>query len=1159
MSFVASGFPMLLRELSVSAAHAKSRRVRLWCAIGQFLLAGWFLLHAKSGDGSRLFAMLVGAEFAIIYALLPALIANAVAGERERESLDLLLVLPISRGRLLLQRLLSRLVPLLALLSTALPGCGIAYGLGGLETWEIARGGIAVTICAFEVAALALWASCRASNAVGSMIQCYGIAALLHVGAYLASASFTGSALGDAMGGLSPVLSYYTPNSPGGTQVSIFDAWPALALGAGFLIWSRVRFGNFSELRAKSWFWGVLLRTSRDLPGNSPIAWLESRRFAWRSRFMQRLFLFVMLPVVACGFIAHDMDVAARGFRSAHLGVVVFCWQALSILIVLAASTGLIANERRRETLEVLLTTPLHGRRIAAQKFLSLRSLIVPIFVPNLILFALLFHSNRLAPSVAAPFTISVIGFLFYTTFAWFGFLYGCKCPSQPGAMIRAFAHNTALWVLNWFGLLIFLLSESGVRKMTSVFTGSAADALLGRSETTAAFRPPLTRFEKAGRRAGRWVRSQLAKDLGSRALEHAKNVRRRGGVRSLLLLAILAAFFAPAHADVTAQLEPITQLPRGGGPIPVRVEIRSTEPAVLTGRLVITADDATMSFESTPLTVPSGKVASFRLTLPALCDAPPRRELVVKLELHTATRKYNLGTAILAAKTEQPCKVIGYASAWPGDSELRSLLSAMRIDLPMAELAGKPKLAVRVSVVRLLPEEWPRTPAELCAYDVTIVHGAELAALGKQQREALRIWVRAGGVLCLLAPNTLGTEERDFIQSLAASNAEITLVPGGTPRVVAEADQRFHAWPAGLGLFALITGDAHGAESPTPAKWREISFALWRLRDDVAGWVLRGEPVAISYDREDWQRDVDTSFAQLLSPPEEAGVPGGLLVFALLLYVFAVSPLSTFLVRRFDAPALVWLLTPVWGVVFLAITATIASAYLGVSMRNRCLRIIDVDTQGNSVREHRFEMRFAQEAGSSTGERTGSLVCPARPPALRRPNLQYQMDDWTLAMSTGQTRIAGAFPENYEIQQVHRKWTVQLNHELLFADSPPPSLAVSWQELASLDPSDERALTRAFARIEASGRHRCFLVDGHAIRWPPGSVARRSLTALWHGITYRAGDLFERTAPNASGDVLDLYLVSEQNQRDRIVIVAIQDPSHAGDWVVYRCWVPGT
>ena len=214
----------------------------------------------------------------------------------------------------------------------------------------------------------------------------------------------------------SPSAAWYVPPSFGGSGSAIDRttltecvacSLPLLGSALAFLIlarvflWRRMRVPEtslltrlfvvgdrcFQVLNRNPITRGVVFGSPReDLPVERPIAWRETRkRSLGTARHLIRLLLLLEVPLL--GWIGWRLWTwHGAGSLTLSSGALLPLW-ILTVLIVTVQSTGLIAAERSKQTLDVLLTTPLPSRDIALQKLAGLRRLMLVLAVPLLTIF----------------------------------------------------------------------------------------------------------------------------------------------------------------------------------------------------------------------------------------------------------------------------------------------------------------------------------------------------------------------------------------------------------------------------------------------------------------------------------------------------------------------------------------------------------------------------------------------------------------------------------------------------------------------------------------------------------------------------------------------------------------------------------------------------
>jgi ABC-type transport system involved in multi-copper enzyme maturation permease subunit len=171
------------------------------------------------------------------------------------------------------------------------------------------------------------------------------------------------------------------------------------------------------------WFAGaearIGRRVARDLPGADPVAWREiNRRALANSRYLVRLGIPLALAVIVMCL------VVGGGWRSSQNGTFLVLFDAVvgvGAVVLLGMAIPIVDDERSRQTLDVLLTTPLTGRAILAQKLRALRRVqILVSFLPLLVVgwLAYLGQEDRLGTIIAIeagtalllPAAVSAVG-----------------------------------------------------------------------------------------------------------------------------------------------------------------------------------------------------------------------------------------------------------------------------------------------------------------------------------------------------------------------------------------------------------------------------------------------------------------------------------------------------------------------------------------------------------------------------------------------------------------------------------------------------------------------------------------------------------------------------------------------------------------------------
>ena len=111
-----------------------------------------------------------------------------------------------------------------------------------------------------------------------------------------------------------------------------------------------------------------------------PVAWRETTKSTLGSlRYLIRLFILMEAPIVTIGLLL----IMANGSHIPLTLMLMLLWVVVALIVAVKATT-LIAGERSRETLDVLLTTPLRSSEIVKQKFRGVTRLMWVLAVPLL-------------------------------------------------------------------------------------------------------------------------------------------------------------------------------------------------------------------------------------------------------------------------------------------------------------------------------------------------------------------------------------------------------------------------------------------------------------------------------------------------------------------------------------------------------------------------------------------------------------------------------------------------------------------------------------------------------------------------------------------------------------------------------------------------------
>ncbi len=128
--------PLLWRELSQLAARKRTYVFRIlygtivfsvaWVAFREIIELGDNPGFEVMGRGADLFKAVVVCQYSVVYVFLPAYCAGLISGEKERDTLQLMFTTKLSPWSIIIEKMLSRLIPFALLIVISVPILAVA-------------------------------------------------------------------------------------------------------------------------------------------------------------------------------------------------------------------------------------------------------------------------------------------------------------------------------------------------------------------------------------------------------------------------------------------------------------------------------------------------------------------------------------------------------------------------------------------------------------------------------------------------------------------------------------------------------------------------------------------------------------------------------------------------------------------------------------------------------------------------------------------------------------------------------------------------------------------------------------------------------------------------------------------------------------------------
>ncbi len=397
--------PVFSRELMTSPRGWRlyfARAIYVGSLFG-LVLTAWLILlgsytlegpAALSRFGSAVFAVVAPVQLAMAIAFSALLTAAAVAQEKDRRTLELLLLSRLTNSELVLGKLLASMLTVLVLIAAATPLMALLTLLGGVSHSQVLRV-LGVTLAAAALAGslgsmVALWREKTFQSLAATAIA---LVLWLFLGEVVASGvvgTVGGASPEDLAAGLSPFRAMADANRTAWSDIASFAALGgpsglfvvvASAAAIALNLWSiaRVRVWNPTRELQPSTETDTSSNRGEEVdihaaPGPSrhvwdnPILWREVCTWAYGKKILfVRIGYLIVFSVCAVALTATD-PLARRGDMVPQEALPLIPLLVVSLVLVNALAVTSITNERDLKALDLLLVTDLSPKEIVYGK-----------------------------------------------------------------------------------------------------------------------------------------------------------------------------------------------------------------------------------------------------------------------------------------------------------------------------------------------------------------------------------------------------------------------------------------------------------------------------------------------------------------------------------------------------------------------------------------------------------------------------------------------------------------------------------------------------------------------------------------------------------------------------------------------------------------------
>ena len=148
-----------------------------------FVMAFSSSLHesVNYSNAIGLYVAMILIEAIVVMFLVPAYTAGSIAGEREKQTLEILLTTTLEPKQIVWGKLMSSISMVLLLIVSTLPTISIIFTIGGVSMWDLLSFVVVVFVFTLLIGSIGIWASVVVKSTVRATVTTYAGLALFSV------------------------------------------------------------------------------------------------------------------------------------------------------------------------------------------------------------------------------------------------------------------------------------------------------------------------------------------------------------------------------------------------------------------------------------------------------------------------------------------------------------------------------------------------------------------------------------------------------------------------------------------------------------------------------------------------------------------------------------------------------------------------------------------------------------------------------------------------------------------------------------------------------------------------------------------------------------------------------------------------------------------
>ncbi len=639
----------------------------------------------------------------------------------------------------------------------------------------------------------------------------------------------------------------------------------------------------------------------------------------------------------------------------------------------------------------------------------------------------------------------------------------------------------------------------------------------------------------------------------------------------------------------------------RTSAPLSLRAFVKWQKPELLEGRLQVRA-----FVDGTPISDWISHDTALSESEQVIWFMTPRPVILNKLDRYVLEAEFlgekrsfdpeqlDVEAPIRGRRTMVVAVVIDHGSTTPTGLGAEGAPTAFEFPFTLQQhLSAEEGADLHVHLSRVKPAEFPADSLRLLGLDAIVLAHDNLNQLRSAQREAIRVWVQAGGSLTLLQLGKLQPESAEFVQVLSQNEwSQSTRTASGLPDSV-------NVFGPGMGQFIV----AHRELPGDSREWARVARQAIQMLPERSKSLEEshtlslgsGDPLQSYRQLAYGQQPLPMNFwnpgtrpleprprvpiqelTQQLMPDSIRGMPFGLAASVLACCLFCIAPGDYLLLGLLKRRKWTWAVFPLVALGFTGWMAHLAAEHNGRNDSRTWISIVDVSPQNEVLRTSRLELTYGASGRAVahavqgqwwTDMREDDLVSRMNPAEGINPSLFQTQRSPSQQELGDRLSYHGSVPANYIVEEPVRQWAPRLQRITTLGadpdlkDYPLPQIdwnAIPAQEWVKPGPALQQAITKTWPHAQWMARGPVSRTEWASRQsLDPVNPRKQAVLGMISGLTGVLSNedsgvftLFTELAPTAAPDCEDLVLRSRPS-------VLIMNEVEPGRYLVLRVVFP--